>query len=205
MIKDKFLKSSINLVKDNFPNYDKEKIEEIQYGLETLYLGITKLVIIFLTAWIAGYLKEVFLCSIIFGAIRMTAFGAHADNSLTCLIVSFIIMFGLPIISSEILVLSINIKVLVCIFCIILYFLYAPADTSKRPLVSKSIRKRLKVFSILLASTYSVTALFTTNIFLSNLLILCMLVEGINITPFFYRILSMEFNNYKKYEHVENI
>lgn len=204
MIKNKLLKSAMNLVKNNFPNYDKEKIEEIQYGLETLYLGITKLIIIFLTAWIAGYLKEVFLCSIIFGAIRMTAFGAHADNSLTCLIVSFIIMFGLPLIS-EVLVLSIYIKVLVCLICIILYFLYAPADTSKRPLVSKSIRKRLKVFSILLASTYSVIALFTTNIFISNLLILCMLIEGINITPFFYRILSMEFNNYKKYEHVENI
>lgn len=204
MIKDKFLKASITLVKNNFPEYDKDKIEEIHYGLETLYLGITKLIVIFLTAWIAGYLKEVFLCSVIFGAIRMTAFGVHANNSLTCLISSFIMMFGLPIIS-EVLVLSIYIKVLVCIFCIILYFLYAPADTNKRPLVSKSIRKKLKIFSILLAIGYSITALFTTNIFISNLIILCLLVEGINITPFFYRILSMEFNNYKKYEHVENI
>ncbi len=204
MIKDKFLKASITLVKNNFPEYDEDKIEEIHYGLETLYLGITKLIVIFLTAWIAGYLKEVILCSVIFGAIRMTAFGAHANNSITCLLVSFIMMFGLPIIS-EVLVLSIYIKVLVCIFCIILYFLYAPADTNKRPLVSKSIRKKLKIFSILLAIGYSITALFTTNIFISNLIILCLLVEGINITPFFYRILSMEFNNYKKYEHVENI
>ena len=33
-------------VKSNFPEYDNDKLDEIKYGLEGLYLNITKIIII---------------------------------------------------------------------------------------------------------------------------------------------------------------
>ena len=44
-MKEKFLKSSMNLITKN-KKYSNDEIEIIRYGLEALYLTITKMIII---------------------------------------------------------------------------------------------------------------------------------------------------------------
>ena len=50
-MKKKFLKFSLDAISSN-GNYDDVKLEEIAYGLETIYLTVTKLIVIFGLAFI---------------------------------------------------------------------------------------------------------------------------------------------------------
>ena len=88
--KKKFLNSSIRAIKKYYPEYDEEKLEIIEYGLESLYLSITKLIIIFGLSYYLGILLEVFLLSLSYNLIRFTALGMHASKSIHCLIISLI-------------------------------------------------------------------------------------------------------------------
>ena len=58
-MKKKFLDGSMNRIKKKYPEYDEEKLEIIEYGLEAIYITITKTIVIFLIAFILGVVKEV--------------------------------------------------------------------------------------------------------------------------------------------------
>ena len=51
-MKIKLLKKIKHEIKKQYPNYSEEKIDEIMYGVEVIYLTITKTIIIFLIAFI---------------------------------------------------------------------------------------------------------------------------------------------------------
>ena len=87
------LSNMMNLIKNN-NNFDEEKLEEIEYGLESIYLTFTKLIIIFSLSYILGILKEVILLSIFYNIIRITAYGLHASKSIHCLIMSSTMFIG---------------------------------------------------------------------------------------------------------------
>ena len=48
MIKQLIISNSIKTIRSYYPNYDNEQIERIKYGLESIYLSITKLIVILL-------------------------------------------------------------------------------------------------------------------------------------------------------------
>ena len=92
-MKKKFLNSSINLIKAN-KKCTEEELEIISYGLESIYLVVTKAIIIFTIAIILGITKEVLLLLIFYNIIRTQAFGIHASKSIYCLISSIILFIG---------------------------------------------------------------------------------------------------------------
>ena len=92
-MKKKFLNSSMKLITKN-SQYTEEQIEIMTYGLETLYLTISKLIIIFLTAYLLGIFKEMLLLLITYNVIRSQSFGIHASKSIYCLITSLIMFIG---------------------------------------------------------------------------------------------------------------
>ena len=51
-MKKKLLNAIKNSIKRQYPNYTEEKIDEIMYGIEGIYLTITKTIVIFLIAFI---------------------------------------------------------------------------------------------------------------------------------------------------------
>ena len=81
MIKNFVVNSSINLIKD-LDKYDKIQLEKIKYGIESIYLTITKFVIITLISLLLGLQKEMLLLLILFNILRITAFGLHASKSI---------------------------------------------------------------------------------------------------------------------------
>lgn len=87
-MKEKFLNNSISKIKKKNPNFSEEKLEEIAYGLEAIYLTVTKIVIIFILAFILGIFKDMLIIMIFYNIIRTTAFGMHAKKSSHCLIIS---------------------------------------------------------------------------------------------------------------------
>ena len=94
-MKEKFINSSMSIIQNNRQLSNKE-INKMRYGLEGLYLTITKMIIIFFLAIILGIFKEVIILLILFNVIRYTAFGVHAKRSIDCLISSSLFFIGFP-------------------------------------------------------------------------------------------------------------
>ena len=57
-MKKRFLNSIRNSIRKQYPNYTEDKLDEIMYGIEGLYLTITKTIVIFTIALILGIVKE---------------------------------------------------------------------------------------------------------------------------------------------------
>ena len=196
-MKDLFLSNSIKLITAYNEKYSKNDIEKMKYGLEGLYLTFTKLVIIFLIAALLGYLKEILIMLIFFNIIRYPAFGAHANKSSTCLILSIILILGLTYITINIEFNTIT-KALIGLLCFMAFLLFAPADTEKRPLTNKRKRRIRKIASCIVALIYILLILFINNTIISNLILTALIIESLMINPIMYKIMGIPYDNYKK-------
>ncbi len=196
-MKNKFLNSSIVLLK-KYGNYTEEQIEVIVYGLEGFYLTITKMIIIFLLAYLLGIFAEVFVLLITYNIIRSQAFGIHASKSTYCLISSLILFLGGALICKY-LTLPLWLMISIALICDICLFLYAPADTHKRPLVNEKKRKRFKFLSFSLGMIYTILIIIFKEYFIANYLLLGMIEAVLMILPITYSTFNMPYNNYKTY------
>ncbi len=79
-MKDLFLNSSINLLQKEY-KYDSDTLDRVKYGLEVIYLTITKLSVIFFVSLIFNCFKETLLLIIFINFLRMFAYGLHAKKS----------------------------------------------------------------------------------------------------------------------------
>lgn len=181
----------------NRKELDEDSKAIIKYGLESIYILITKLTFIFIVAWILGIFKEMLIFLLLFNVIRTYAHGLHATKSYICLIVSTVCFIGLPYIS-KIIVIPNMLKLILGIILTLLIFKNSPADTHKRPIVSKKIRKKLKIKSTIIAIIFVMVSFFTSN-FISNCLLLSLLLEVIFISPITYKIFKLPYNNYLTY------
>ena len=194
-----FLNSTINFIKKNNSNITDIQLEEVEYGLESIYLTITKMIIIFSLAAILNIFKEVIILTVFYNIIRCTAFGLHATKSIYCLMSSLIMFIGGVYICNYI-NLNFYIKLILCIICLICIFKYAPADTYKRPIIKATKRRKYKIISFISASIFTILILaYNTNI-LSNYLLVGMIYSVIMIHPFIYKIFKLPYANYKNYK-----
>ena len=58
-MKERFVNGCMSMILNNNPDLSKKEIDKYKYGLEGLYLNTTKLILIFLLAYVLGILKEV--------------------------------------------------------------------------------------------------------------------------------------------------
>ena len=198
-MKKKFLLLVENKIKKEYPKQSKEEIETIMYGVETIYITVTKTIIIFTLAAILGLFKELLFLLIAFNIIRIPAFGLHASNGNVCLIFSSLLFIISTFLCKYV---EIPIYILIILFIIILIniILYAPADTIKRPLINVKKRKRYKILSILVTLIYFILTILIENNLIINSLIFGLLIECILINPITYKIFKMPYNNYKNYD-----
>ena len=197
-MKNYVLDNAINIINKKY-NYDDIKIEKLRYGLEGIYLTITKAIVIFSIALILGIFKELLVFLLFFNILRFSAFGIHAKNSIVCLIYSSLIFLMLPIISKYLIINNL-IKTILFIILILLISIYAPADTEKRPIVSNKRRMTYKIISTTNAIIFMIFSLKTNNKFISNALLLSLFLEVIMILPVTYRLYKQPYNNYLAYK-----
>ena len=193
-----FLGRSLQMVREIYPDYDSDKLDEIRYGLEATYLSITKLVVILGVSLLLGIFKESVIVLVLFNFLRLTGFGLHATKSWMCWVSSSITFLLVPFFCKS-LVLPNYILVAISVVCLINFLLYAPADTVKRPLIHKKRRLLYKVSTVLIASLYTVLIFITKDTFLQNSLASAMLIEGALINPYIYKLFNLPYNNYKNY------
>lgn len=193
----------INKCMELVTTYNKDlsqrDIDKIKYGLEGLYLTITKLIFIIIVSIILGIWKETLLLIIIFNGIRLTAFGVHAKRSIDCLISSTLFFILFPIICIK-LTIPLIVKIILFIPLTVLIGIFAPADTEKRPLINKKKRKIYKMLSIMISIIYMTIAIVIKDNTLSNCFIFAIVIQIIIMLPITYKIFGVSYNNYKTYE-----
>lgn len=182
---------------DKKKKLSQEEKEVIIYGIESIYILVTKLIIIFAIAILLGIFKELLIFLLLFNVIRTFAFGLHATKSSICLVVSTLVFLLLPFVATKIDI-PFLVKIIVGFILIILIFKNSPADTHKRPIISKKRRRFFKITSTIIAIIYVLISLIT-NRFISNCLIFSLLLESIFISPLVYKLFKLPYNNYLKY------
>ena len=196
-MKKKFLNSSMELIIKN-RQYTDEEISIMTYGLETIYLTVTKSVIIFLVSCLLGIFKEMILLLIAFNIIRSQSFGIHASKSIYCLISSLMMFIGGALICKYC-VLPVGFKIILGIVCSVCLLVYAPADTRKRPLVNAKKRRKFKFASFSLGIIYTILIVIFRSYSIVNYLLFGMIEAVIMILPITYRIFNLPYDNYKTY------
>lgn len=172
---------------------DEESI--IRYGIQIVYYNSSKFAVILLAALFLGIISEVCTVFIIMATIRSFAFGFHADSSLSCVLLTFINIFG--VVYFSLLEISPLIKMILSLVAFILFTVYAPADTEERPLVDCRKRKKFKITIIIIWVTYVILACFVEEQ-LSNIIVLSLFFMAFNTCPILYILFKKEYNNYEK-------
>ena len=188
------MNKSINYIQKH-TDYDDIKIKEIKYGLEGIYLTITKLFVIFTLSIILGIFKEMIIYMLIYNILRIPSFGLHATKSWICLLSSTILFVGIPYLCI-IRNIPLFFKVITGIFGICLMFKNSPADTKKKPIVNKKRREIYKFISTSITIIYSIIAILINNQFISNCIIISIIMQNCLISPTVYKIFKLPYNNY---------
>ncbi len=194
----KILDNALHII-NKYYHYDNNKLLEIKYGLETLYITLSKTLVILLISYLIGTIKETILLFIFFGLLRVSGFGMHAKKSWHCWILSILIFILFSYIST-ILIIPFEVKTIASITLIFLIYKYAPADTEDRPLINKKRRLAFKILCLITAFVYFILILFLKNNILSNILLFSMLTETLLMIPISYKIFKLKYNNYLFYK-----
>lgn len=192
-MKEKFLNSCINFI-TKYNNYTDKDIKKLRYGLEGIYLTLTKTIIILLLSLVLKIFFEVIIVIVLFNIIRYFGFGFHADKSWQCLLMSIFNFIIIPYI-----LLSININfylnILISAVCIVSFILWAPADTVKRPLKDKKKRLIRKIVTTTIGILFSIFSIFLINY--RAIILSALIIQFIVVCPLTYLIMNQSFNNYK--------
>lgn len=196
-MRDIIINKQISIIQ-KYNNFDEEKISIIKYGLESIYILITKTVIVLTVSYLLGLLKETLIFLLFYNCIRTTSFGLHATKSWICLVSSLLIFILLPLICKLIMI-PLTLKIALGLISLLFIFKNAPADTYKRPIINKKRRLFFKIISTIIAFIMIIFALFIENQFLANSLIFSIILQCFMISPTVYKIFKLPYDNYKKY------
>lgn len=183
----------------NNKDYTEQKLNEIRYGLEALYLTSTKIAVIYIIAVILNSYKELTLIFLLYGTLRLTGFGIHAKSSKECWISSLLIFVPIPYLLKFIFIPK-YINIILSIIGTILLLIYSPADTEKRPLIHKKKRIIYKILTTTISIIYTILNIITKDNILSNIITFSILLEAIIVLPISYKLFGLKYNNYLNYK-----
>ena len=186
-MKNKIINKIMYSISNNNSNLDKTKLEEIKYGLLGLYGLLSKTIVISIIALLLGIFKEYILFLLFYGILRSIGFGSHASSNIKCWIFTTLLLLGLPYIFT-IIILTYNLRIILWIICFINYLIFSPADTDKRPIVSKKYKIKLKVIILIISVIYLILILKIN--YLSNIILASMLLEAFLTNPISYLIMG---------------
>ena len=169
--------------------YDKDKLEQIQYGLEGLYTIITKSIGIIILAIILNFFKELIYFLLLYIPLRSVGFGTHAKSNLQCWIYSIILIVGLPYLFHY-LDLSKSLIIIIWTICFINYFIFCPADTEKRPMISNKRKLKFKIAIFIISFVYLILLMNFNYIY--KFVLPAMILEMILTNPIGYLLMGQK-------------
>jgi accessory gene regulator B len=183
---------------EKYNTYTSKDKAAVMYGLEGLYILITKTIVITIISIILGITIEMYIFLIAYGLLRFCAGGAHLSNSIECTVISTLIFIGVTYLSIYT-YMDISYKVIIIGISICTFALYSPADTEKKPLIRANDRIKKKIASLILCCIYLIILFVVKKSFILNVLTYSLLLEAFMITPLAYRLFKQPYNNYIKY------
>lgn len=202
-MKKKFVDVIVNYITKDKQCSDVE-IEQLRYGYGSIYLQITKTIVITSLAIVLGLFVPYLIFTIFYNIIRKPSFGLHATKSWHCWVWSISLFILIPFFCKNI-TLNLVFKQVACILGILLMYKNSPADTIKKPIVSQKRRNIYKFVSTILSIIYSFAIIYVNNNMLSNCLLFALTLQNVMISPVTYKIFNLPYDNYKVYIRKEGI
>lgn len=188
-MRDKIVDKIMFKIKENNKDLDDIRYAEIRYGLQGLYTLITKTSIIFVFALLLGIFNRFIIFFIFYSLLRSVGFGAHAKSNIQCWIFSSLLLLGIPTLFTYVTISS-TLKIVLWVVLFINFMIFAPADTKKRPMISKKRKLKFKFILLIFSIIYLLIIIYFDNI--SNLILGAMLLEGLLVNPLGYIIMGDE-------------
>lgn len=176
---------------------DRDKVMLI-YGLQGMYMLITKVIFLTIISVILGITKELYIFLLIYGILRLYASGVHLSSSLGCTIASTLIFISITYLCMYTYI-DISYRVVIAGISLCLFALYSPADTVKKPIIKQTDRNTKKIISSIFCYIYLIVLFNIKNLYISNALTYSLLLEAFMITPFAYKLFIQPYNNYVTY------
>lgn len=187
--------SFIKYVKENF-NKTNEEIEKIEYGIKVITMNMFKIIILFTTAYFLKILEHTIVAFITFGILRSFASGVHADSTIKCIFINYIVFLGNIFLAINF-SLGNGLRIMFFLISLSILIKYAPADTYERPLVSIILRKKLKIRAIITLMFYGVLSVLLSISTYGDIIIYSALEQALLITPLAYKIFRKPYKNHE--------
>jgi accessory gene regulator B len=177
-------------------NKDEEEI--VNYGLRMLVFEIIVTAFTYIIGLLLGIFIYTIIASLAFGMFRLLVGGAHCGNRLECFIVYNIIVWS-TIYISTIITIKISVIFVALIANTVLFLLYSPGDTDKKPLLKKKKRKKIKIASIAFLLLIYIVAIMVKSFdpTVSNIIILSSISAAFLLSPIGYYLCRCN-KGYKK-------
>ena len=194
---DKICDKLMKRIRAKMPEVDDERAEVIKYGLELIIGEVPKFFITLCIAWLLGVCKYTLITILIVLPYRLSAGGLHLKTHLGCILGTNLFYVGSAFISKYMVFPNLLIRWIfilgVLIFSGIMIALYAPADTENIPILQKKVRKSKKIKSYISIVFMAGLSIIVKDNIISNICIISMLIESINISKLAYNIFKLKF------------
>lgn len=184
-----------NAVAVNVDNVDSTQKEVIAYTVTQLLGEFIKIALMAVIACVFDVWKLLLIAIFSMAIYRVPSGGVHCKGHISCFVISSLLFFGNVVLSMfargpyldyiYIAIFLINIPVI--------HFL-APADTEMKPIVSKKLRKTLRIISyIAMTVTILLGRFVITDITIRNIFIFGTLFQSITMLPFMYKLVNTKY------------
>ncbi len=182
-------------VVNNVEETSSDQKEIVKYTVEQLLGEFIKIA---LMAAIAIYFKIgiLLLISIFSMAIyRVPSGGVHFKGHISCFVASSLIFFGNVLISMNLRGTFLDyLYFLIFLFNLPVIYYLAPADTEMKPIVSKKLRRNLRIISyICMTITILIGRFIITDMTIRNIFIIGTLFQSLTMLPFAYKIAKTKY------------
>jgi accessory gene regulator B len=191
--------SLASIIIRKLPGKSEAEIEETNYELHAFLVNIVGLSIVFIISYFLNILNYTFVAFVCFRFIRTFGSGIHPRNSLMRLVTPNLTYIGITYIGLSFQLNKFDISISF-IACIVLAYLYAPADTEEKPIVSKNLRRKLKILSCFSIVILYIAALLFIRTKYASIITFSVLAECTTILPAFYVLFNRRFSNYEAFD-----
>ncbi len=201
-MKEKFIDKFLNFI-TKYEECDRIKLLRLKYGLEGIFNLMVKTSVVILLSFLLGTTNITLMTMVFYALLRTFSFGFHANSSIGCWITTITVYNIIPLILKNITIPHI-IGYIILFISVISMILWAPADTPKRPLLKKEVRKKCKRISTSIVILYAVIYLLNFNSLINDAIMYALMIQTVFINPVTYKITRTPFNNYKYYKKKES-
>ena len=181
-----------NKIRKSMPDIDNEKAEVINFGLQLIVGEIPKLFLLILVAFLLGIGPLTLLAFVLILPFKSASGGFHLKTHLGCFVGTLLFYCGNVLISKNLIIEPSYLKYIVILlvwgFGIVMCKKYAPADTENVPILSEKERKKKRKMSYITLTISLIVAAIVPNSTISNIIIIGMYIQRINITNIEYQL-----------------